>query len=133
MGCSIDVMLLLDISKSVGGDYGKLKIAATNFVTKLQEKNEATNGDSRIGLVSSAKKVEVHSKLTHSFSYVVSKISKLPKLHYWTHLWEALDVAPLELTGSTKPRDQKIAVVITDGEPTGQGEKSHGGLKTALA
>jgi len=34
---------------------------------------------------------------------------------------------------SSKPKEQKVAVVITDGEPTGQGEKRRGGPLTTIA
>jgi hypothetical protein len=123
--CSVDVVLVLDRSRSVGDSYATLRTAATNFVVKLQKKSEATNGDSRIGLLSYGATAEWHSKLTKDFSSVISKIGAMPALEWWTSLDVALDMATLELGPagpSELPKSQRVALVISDGESNGSRE-----------
>jgi len=116
--CSADVVLILDKSKSVGSHWGSVRNAAINFVTKLERKNVASNGESQIGVLSFARRNDWGTKLTDSFAWARTQIHDITRLQGCTRLYPALDEVALELISSDRVHNQKVAVLFTDGEPT---------------
>jgi Mg-chelatase subunit ChlD len=116
--CAVDIVLVLDISISVGFNYPALRAAATQFIEKLEAKDKQLGGGSRVGLISFSTVAQWHSKLTPEFEDVDEAVENMPPIPLGlTNLADALNKADQELTSSMKTKSQKVALVITDGEP----------------
>jgi Mg-chelatase subunit ChlD len=122
--CSLDVVLVLDTSGSVGEDFGcggcfnKMKEAATQFVKDLQEHSTA----SRVALVTFDANARRQSGLSSDFNSVIAEIGDIPSPAGGTHLADGLTKALGELSASPKEQDQKVILLITDGQPTVPGD-----------
>jgi len=109
----VEIMLVLDRSKSMGGSFDDLKEAAQNFVQYFKDTEEKD----KLGLLSFHRFVRQEVRLdTNFFTEMITKIGDLGELGWGTNIEDALDQAGSKFTEEDNIR--KYIIFFSDGAPT---------------
>lgn len=116
-----EVVLLVDVSNSMlAEDVTPSRIERTRYaISRLVERMK----EDRLGIVAFAEEAEVVLPITGDYKMAESMVKRLsPSLiaHQGTDIGEALEVALLSFTDSTKESKSRVVILITDGEEHNQ-------------
>ena len=116
-----EVVLVVDVSNSMlAEDVTPSRMARTRYaITRLVESMK----DDRLGIVAFADEAEVVLPITGDYKMAKSMVKRLsPELiaNQGTDIGEALEVALLSFTDSTKDSHSRVMILITDGEEHNQ-------------
>jgi len=122
----VEIMLVLDRSKSMGGSFDDLKEAAQNFVQHFKDTEE----NDKIGLLSFHRFVREEVPLDINFFIEMDKkILALGELGWGTNIEDALDQAGSKFT--VGDNIQKYIIFFSDGAPTAfRANKADGPFRT---
>ena len=116
-----EVVLVVDVSNSMlAEDVTPSRIERTRYaISRLVERMK----EDRLGIVAFAEEAEVVLPITGDYKMAESMVKRLsPSLiaHQGTDIGEALEVALLSFTDSTKESKSRVVILITDGEEHNQ-------------
>ena len=116
-----EVVLVVDVSNSMlAEDVSPSRMARTRYaISRLVEQMK----EDRLGIVAFAEEAEVLLPITGDYKMAESMVKRLsPSLiaHQGTDIGEALEVALLSFTESTKESHSRVVILITDGEEHNQ-------------
>ncbi len=116
-----EVVLVVDVSNSMlAEDVTPSRMARTRYaISRLVERMK----EDRLGIVAFADEAEVLLPITGDYKMAESMVKRLePSLiaHQGTDIGEALEVAMLSFTESTKESHSRVVILITDGEEHNQ-------------
>lgn len=127
-----EVVLLVDVSNSMlAEDVTPSRIERTRYaISRLVERMK----EDRLGIVAFAEEAEVVLPITGDYKMAESMVKRLsPSLiaHQGTDIGEALEVALLSFTDSTKESKSRVVILITDGEEHNQ--RTEAAIEQAMA
>lgn len=127
-----EVVLLVDVSNSMlAEDVTPSRIERTRYaISRLVERMK----EDRLGIVAFAEEAEVVLPITGDYKMAESMVKRLsPSLiaHQGTDIGEALEVALLSFTDSTKESKSRVVILITDGEEHNQ--RTEAAIEQAVA
>ena len=127
-----EVVLLVDVSNSMlAEDVTPSRIERTRYaISRLVERMK----EERLGIVAFAEEAEVVLPITGDYKMAESMVKRLsPSLiaHQGTDIGEALEVALLSFTDSTKESKSRVVILITDGEEHNQ--RTEAAIEQAVA
>ena len=127
-----EIVLVVDVSNSMlAEDVTPSRMERTRYaITRLLER--MTND--RIGIVAFADEAEVVLPITGDYKMAKSMVKRLsPELiaNQGTDIGEALEVALLSFTDSTKDSQSRVIILITDGEEHNQ--RTEAAIESAVA
>lgn len=127
-----EVVLLVDVSNSMlAEDVTPSRIGRTRYaISRLVERMK----EDRLGIVAFAEEAEVVLPITGDYKMAESMVKRLsPSLiaHQGTDIGEALEVALLSFTDSTKESKSRVVILITDGEEHNQ--RTEAAIEQAVA
>ncbi len=116
-----EVVLVVDVSNSMlAEDVTPSRIERTRYaISRLVERMK----EDRLGIVAFAEEAEVVLPITGDYKMAEAMVKRLsPALiaHQGTDIGEALEVALLSFTDSTKESKSRVIILITDGEEHNQ-------------
>ena len=121
---SVAVILILDVSSSLGSDFETLKMYAKQFVNIIFENNPS---NTQVGIIDFA--TDVHTfPLTSNVSELYSYIDSLQKGEY-TRMYDAMQIGITQLLAVSV--EGKAMVTFTDGRDN-YSETTPDGVKTLL-
>ena len=120
-----EVGLVVDVSNSMlAEDVTPSRIERTRYaISRLVERMK----EDRLGIVAFAEEAEVVLPITGDYKMAEAMVKRLsPSLiaHQGTDIGEALEVALLSFTDSTKESKSRVIILITDGEEHNQRTES---------
>lgn len=127
-----EVVLVVDVSNSMlAEDVTPSRIERTRYaISRLVERMK----EDRLGIVAFAEEAEVVLPITGDYKMAESMVKRLsPSLiaHQGTDIGEALEVALLSFTDSTKESKSRVVILITDGEEHNQ--RTEAAIEQAVA
>ena len=127
-----EVVLLVDVSNSMlAEDVTPSRIERTRYaISRLVERMK----EDRLGIVAFAEEAEGGLPITGDYKMAESMVKRLsPSLiaHQGTDIGEALEVALLSFTDSTKESKSRVVILITDGEEHNQ--RTEAAIEQAVA
>lgn len=127
-----EVVLVVDVSNSMlAEDVTPSRIERTRYaISRLVERMK----EDRLGIVAFAEEAEVVLPITGDYKMAEAMVKRLsPSLiaHQGTDIGEALEVALLSFTDSTKESKSRVVILITDGEEHNQ--RTEAAIEQAVA
>ena len=127
-----EVVLVVDVSNSMlAEDVTPSRIERTRYaISRLVERMK----EDRLGIVAFAEEAEVLLPITGDYKMAEAMVKRLsPSLiaHQGTDIGEALEVALLSFTESTKESKSRVVILITDGEEHNQ--RTEAAIESAVA
>lgn len=127
-----EVVLVVDVSNSMlAEDVTPSRIERTRYaISRLVERMK----EDRLGIVAFAEEAEVLLPITGDYKMAEAMVKRLsPTLiaHQGTDIGEALEVALLSFTESTKESKSRVVILITDGEEHNQ--RTEAAIESAVA
>ena len=127
-----EVVLVVDVSNSMlAEDVTPSRIERTRYaISRLVERMK----EDRLGIVAFAEEAEVVLPITGDYKMAEAMVKRLsPALiaHQGTDIGEALEVALLSFTDSTKESKSRVIILITDGEE--HNERTEAAIEQAVA
>ncbi|MBO7313649.1 MAG: VWA domain-containing protein, partial [Alistipes sp.] len=127
-----EVVLVVDVSNSMlAEDVTPSRIERTRYaISRLVERMK----EDRLGIVAFAEEAEVVLPITGDYKMAEAMVKRLsPSLiaHQGTDIGEALEVALLSFTDSTKESKSRVIILITDGEEHNQ--RTEAAIEQAVA
>lgn len=127
-----EVVLVVDVSNSMlAEDVTPSRIERTRYaISRLVERMK----EDRLGIVAFAEEAEVVLPITGDYKMAEAMVKRLsPTLiaHQGTDIGEALEVALLSFTESTKESKSRVVILITDGEEHNQ--RTEAAIESAVA
>lgn len=127
-----EVVLVVDVSNSMlAEDVTPSRIERTRYaISRLVERMK----EDRLGIVAFAEEAEVVLPITGDYKMAEAMVKRLsPALiaHQGTDIGEALEVALLSFTDSTKESKSRVIILITDGEEHNQ--RTEAAIEQAVA
>lgn len=127
-----EVVLVVDVSNSMlAEDVTPSRIERTRYaISRLVERMK----EDRLGIVAFAEEAEVVLPITGDYKMAEAMVKRLsPSLiaHQGTDIGEALEVALLSFTESTKESKSRVVILITDGEEHNQ--RTEAAIEQAVA
>lgn len=127
-----EVVLVVDVSNSMlAEDVTPSRIERTRYaISRLVERMK----EDRLGIVAFAEEAEVLLPITGDYKMAEAMVKRLsPTLiaHQGTDIGEALEVALLSFTDSTKESKSRVVILITDGEEHNQ--RTETAIESAVA
>lgn len=127
-----EVVLVVDVSNSMlAEDVTPSRIERTRYaISRLVERMK----EDRLGIVAFAEEAEVVLPITGDYKMAEAMVKRLsPSLiaHQGTDIGEALEVALLSFTNSTKESKSRVVILITDGEEHNQ--RTEAAIEQAVA
>ena len=127
-----EVVLVVDVSNSMlAEDVTPSRIERTRYaISRLVERMK----EDRLGIVAFAEEAEVVLPITGDYKMAEAMVKRLsPALiaHQGTDIGEALEVALLSFTDSTKESKSRVIILITDGEEHNQ--RTEAAIESAVA
>ena len=128
----VEMMLVVDVSNSMlAEDVTPSRIERTRYaISRLVERMK----EDRLGIVAFAEEAEVVLPITGDYKMAEAMVKRLsPSLiaHQGTDIGEALEVALLSFTDSTKESKSRVIILITDGEEHNQ--RTEAAIEQAVA
>ena len=127
-----EVVLVVDVSNSMlAEDVTPSRIERTRYaISRLVERMK----EDRLGIVAFAEEAEVLLPITGDYKMAEAMVKRLsPSLiaHQGTDIGEALEVALLSFTETTKESKSRVVILITDGEEHNQ--RTEAAIESAVA
>jgi Ca-activated chloride channel family protein len=127
-----EVVLVVDVSNSMlAEDVTPSRIERTRYaISRLVERMK----EDRLGIVAFAEEAEVVLPITGDYKMAEAMVKRLsPSLiaHQGTDIGEALEVALLSFTDSTRESKSRVVILITDGEEHNQ--RTEAAIEQAVA
>ena len=127
-----EVVLVVDVSNSMlAEDVTPSRIERTRYaISRLVERMK----EDRLGIVAFAEEAEVVLPITGDYKMAEAMVKRLsPALiaHQGTDIGEALEVALLSFTDSTKESKSRVIILITDGEE--HNERTEAAIEQAVS
>ena len=127
-----EVVLVVDVSNSMlAEDVTPSRIERTRYaISRLVERMK----EDRLGIVAFAEEAEVVLPITGDYKMAEAMVKRLsPSLiaHQGTDIGEALEVALLSFTDSTRESKSRVVILITDGEEHNQ--RTEAAIESAVA
>ena len=127
-----EVVLVVDVSNSMlAEDVTPSRIERTRYaISRLVERMK----EDRLGIVAFAEEAEVVLPITGDYKMAEAMVKRLsPTLiaHQGTDIGEALEVALLSFTDSTRESKSRVIILITDGEEHNQ--RTEAAIEQAVA
>lgn len=127
-----EVVLVVDVSNSMlAEDVTPSRIERTRYaISRLVERMK----EDRLGIVAFAEEAEVLLPITGDYKMAEAMVKRLsPTLiaHQGTDIGEAMEVALLSFTESTKESKSRVVILITDGEEHNQ--RTEAAIESAVA
>ena len=127
-----EVVLVVDVSNSMlAEDVTPSRIERTRYaISRLVERMK----EDRLGIVAFAEEAEVLLPITGDYKMAEAMVKRLSSsliAHQGTDIGEALEVALLSFTETTKESKSRVVILITDGEEHNQ--RTEAAIESAVA